>query len=159
MRTFDSDPVEVRLEACYCPGSPHEADIVYLAPQLSMAGGMAAQSAISEGITDARLLQEMLAAIWIRHGVIGWNLVDEDGDPLPTDGNTLNVTAADQFNTRRAMYRRAATITSLYDFDRDGHVNVTDYVIAGRSRNQTITLLSAAPPPAAAPSVREDVLR
>lgn len=90
MRSFDSDPVEVRLEACYCPGSPHEADLVFLAPQLSMAGGMAAQSAISEGITDARLLQEMLAAIWIRHGVIGWNLVDEDGDPLPTDPATVN---------------------------------------------------------------------
>ena len=76
MRTFDSDPVEVRLDACYCPGSPHDADLVYLAPQLSMSGGMAAQSAISAGISDPIVLQEMLAEVWVRFCVISWNLVD-----------------------------------------------------------------------------------
>ena len=91
MRSFDSQPVEVRLEACYCPGSPHEADLVYLAPELSMAGGMAAQGAISEGYTDPIRLQELLAEIWIRHGVIAWNLVDEAGDPVEV--TALNVAA------------------------------------------------------------------
>lgn len=83
MRSFDSEPVEVRLEACYCPGTPHEADLVYLAPALSMAGGMAAQSAIGEGISDPIRLQELLAEVWLRHGVVSWNLVDEAGDPVP----------------------------------------------------------------------------
>jgi hypothetical protein len=83
MRSFDSAPVEVRLGACYCPNTPHDEDIVNLAPSLSMAGGMAAQSAIAAGITDAIKLQELLAEVWIRHGVVGWNLVDEDGDDLP----------------------------------------------------------------------------
>jgi hypothetical protein len=91
MRTFDSDPVEVRLDACYCPGSPHEADLVYLAPQLSMSGGMAAQSAISAGISDPIVLQEMLAEVWVRFGVISWNLVDDDG---PLEVNPANVAAA-----------------------------------------------------------------
>jgi hypothetical protein len=92
MRSFDAEPVEVRLEACYCPGSPHEADLVYLAPALSMAGGMAAQSAIAEGIDDRIRLQEMLAEVWMRHGVVSWNLVDEQGDPVPV--NAVNVAAA-----------------------------------------------------------------
>lgn len=89
LRSFDSDPVEVRLGACYCPGKPHETDLVYLAPALSMAGGMAAQAVINEGMTDPIRLQEGLAEIWLRHGVTGWNLVDEQGDPLPLDRDSI----------------------------------------------------------------------
>lgn len=92
MRSFDAEPVAVPLEACYCPGTPHEdGDVVFLAPTLSMAGGMAAQSAMTAGFTDAIRLQEMLATIWIRHGVVGWNLVDEDG---PLEVNERNVEMA-----------------------------------------------------------------
>jgi len=83
MRSFDAAPVEVRLDGCYCPGKPHDVDIVYLAPALSMAGGMAAQSAIQDGMGDALRLQELLATVWIRFGIVGWNLVDEDGADLP----------------------------------------------------------------------------
>lgn len=89
MRSFDAEPVEVRLDACYCPGTPHETDIVYLAPSLSMAGGMAAQSAMRDGFGDALRLQELLAAVWIRHSVIGWNLVDDAGALLPLDPSTI----------------------------------------------------------------------
>ena len=92
MRSFDTDPVEVRLAACYCPGTPHEADLVYLAPSISMAGGMAARAAMVAGIEDQIVLQEMLAQVWIRHGVIGWNLVDENGQPVEV--TPANVIAA-----------------------------------------------------------------
>src|SRR5688572_8979471 len=92
MRSFDADPIEVRLGACYCPHSPHETDLVYLAPTLSMAGGMAAQSAMRDGFSDSLKLQELLAEVWIRHGVVGWNLVDEDGADLPL--TPANVAAA-----------------------------------------------------------------
>ena len=90
MRSFDSEPVEVRLDACYCPGTPHEADIVYLAPSLSMAGGMAMNGVIAMFGDDPIRLQEQLAEMWIRHAVIGWNLVDEAGNDLPL----INVAAA-----------------------------------------------------------------
>lgn len=90
MRSFDSEPVAVPLEACYCPGTPHgDGDVVYLAPELSMAGGMAAQAAIVEGVSDSIRLQELLAAIWLRHGVVGWNLLDEDGQPVPLNADTV----------------------------------------------------------------------
>ena len=87
------------------------------------------------------------------------NLKGETGDVAATDPDRLTVTATDRFNTRRAMNRRFATITSRYDFDRDGRVNVLDYAIAGRGRGQSVTLLTAPPPPlAAAAPVRDDVL-
>jgi hypothetical protein len=89
MRTFDSDPVPVHLGACYCPGTPHEEDTVYLAPALPMAGGMAAQAIINEGLTDPVKLQEGLAELWIRHGVVGWNLLDAEGRALPLDRETV----------------------------------------------------------------------
>ena len=89
MRSFDAEPVEVRLDGCYCPGTPHEADLVYLAPALSMVGGMAAQGAIQDGIGDPIVLQSMLAEVWVRFGIVGWNLVDESGGILPLDSATI----------------------------------------------------------------------
>lgn len=89
MRSLHSEPVEVNIGPCECPGSPHEADLVYLAPALSMAGGMAAQQIISDIGGDLVALQEGLSKLWIRHGVVGWNLVDEDG-PIPlTEANVV----------------------------------------------------------------------
>jgi hypothetical protein len=90
MRSFDSAPVEVRLDGCYCPGTPHDADLVYLRPSLSMAGGMAATSVAVSGMSgqlDAVQVQEQLALVWIRHSVISWNLTDEDGPLALTPEN------------------------------------------------------------------------
>ena len=86
MRSFDSSPVEVRLPACYCPGSPHEADLVYLAPALPMVEGLMARALVLEqmqsGAVDALILQEQLARIWLRC-VVDWNLLDESGQLIP----------------------------------------------------------------------------
>lgn len=72
----------IRVRDCSCAGDPHpDGDYVDLAPDLSMAGGMAAQGAIYEAEGDSVILQEQLARVWVRHGVIGWNLVDESGRP------------------------------------------------------------------------------
>lgn len=84
-----NDHVVVPIGPCGCEGTPHDEDEVYLARHLSMTGGMAAQAAISESEGDAIRLQELLARIWIGHGIVGWNLVDADGDPLPV--NAANV--------------------------------------------------------------------
>lgn len=88
--TFDTTPVPVPVGACRCPGTPHgDGDIVYLAPLLSAVGGMAAQGAISDAGTDSVLLQELLWRIYRDHGIVGWNLVDDDGPlPLTADNKT-----------------------------------------------------------------------
>lgn len=89
---MDTEPIEVRIRDCACPNTPHDGDIVYLAPALSMAGGMAAKAVAMEAITEGRSqvwVQEQLADLWIRHGVIDWNLVDEDGDPIRLTPTTI----------------------------------------------------------------------
>lgn len=83
MSRFDSTPIEVPIGPCECPGTPHpDGDLVYLAPALSMAGGMAAQGVIAEAAGDSVRLQELLAALWLKHGVVGWNLLDDAGQPV-----------------------------------------------------------------------------
>lgn len=83
-------PVPVPLGSCYCPGSPHaEGDVVYLHPELSMAGGLAAQAIAQATGNDIVAIQERLADLWIRHGVADWNLVDGDGDPLPLTPDSI----------------------------------------------------------------------
>jgi hypothetical protein len=90
MSRLDSpEPVVVELGPCECTGQPHEADLVYLAPTLSMSGGMAAQGAIQQAGTDPVRLQELLADIWVRHGVTGWNLLDDKGNAIPLTADNI----------------------------------------------------------------------
>jgi len=74
--------VPVPLGYCPCEGTPHaDGDTVYLYPELSMSGGMAAQAAISEAVTPTGLdqikLQELLAKVWITHGVASWTFLED----------------------------------------------------------------------------------
>jgi hypothetical protein len=49
---------------------------------------MAAQGAISRAGDDPVVLQEQLAIVWIRHAIVDWTFVDEDGDKVPlTEAN------------------------------------------------------------------------
>jgi hypothetical protein len=76
--------VPVPVGYCPCAREPHpDGDIVYLHPELSMQGGLAAQGAIAEGTGDLVLLQELLARVWITHGVAAWTFVDDEGNPIP----------------------------------------------------------------------------
>lgn len=91
------DNVPVPLGYCPCEGEPHpDGDIVYLRPKLTMAGGMAAQGAILQSVVevegkavlDQLRLAELLAVVWIRHGVVEWTFQDDEGEPIPcTPGN------------------------------------------------------------------------
>ena len=85
MSRFDPVPdVPVSIGPCECPGTPHgDGDVVYLAPVLSAAAGMASQGAIEEASNDGVRLQELLWRIYRDHCITGWNLLDEDGDPVP----------------------------------------------------------------------------
>lgn len=83
------DLVPVQLGFCPCEGKPHEdGDVVSLWPELSMAGGLAAQGAIvaafdDDGTLNQLRLQEYLAVVWIRHGVAAWTFLDDNGQPIP----------------------------------------------------------------------------
>jgi glucose/arabinose dehydrogenase len=75
------------------------------------------------------------------------NLRGEVGNPPKLSRQTVNVD--DVLATRAAAGNVVAPITSTFDHNRDGRVNVLDYAISQRNRGQTLTLFTAPPPPAA----------
>lgn len=101
-----AEPVVVRVRGCTCPGTPHDADVVLMAPTLSLLGGLEAEHdnsvALAETFaaagpgpyTDEQQSQmaldmtERLRRRWlvtyVRYGAIGWNFEDEQG-PIPFD--------------------------------------------------------------------------
>lgn len=83
--------VPVRFRGCECPGTPHseEGDVAYLTPKLSLAGGLVASADISAALGSGSMLKELWLVTFVRYGVAGWNLVDEDGDPVPFDVEVL----------------------------------------------------------------------
>lgn len=93
MSRFDREPdVPVIIGPCLCPGEPHDGgDVVFLAPVLSAPGGMAAQGAIESADSGRDLvrLQEELWRVYRDHGVVSWNLTDEDGEPVPLTSSNL----------------------------------------------------------------------
>lgn len=71
----------VRVRDCTCPGSPHpDGDLVYLNPSLPFLGGVAARSVLA-AFGDPVVAEETLGRVYLRHGVIGWNLLDARGRP------------------------------------------------------------------------------
>lgn len=81
---------DIRVRDCTCTDTPHpEGDFVYLHPALTMVGGMAAQGAINGADGDSIVLQELLARVWISHGVQSWNLVDGRGKPRPISADAI----------------------------------------------------------------------
>lgn len=81
---------------CPCAGTPHESDTVIFRKVLSLAGGIAAVSAIRDGLNarpgeaDGITLAEHLFPVYLAHAVEAWTFTNEDGDPLPLNaGETL----------------------------------------------------------------------
>lgn len=85
------DLVPVRFRDCGCPGTPHpDGDIAELRPYLDYAGGAEALAAIKSVGDDTARLAEVLGPVFIRRGVVAWNLIDEDGEPIPVTREALD---------------------------------------------------------------------
>ena len=86
--------VPVPLGYCPCEGSPHpDGDTVYLYPELSMAGGMAARGAIIEAAESEYVqiqLNEFLGHLWMRYAVAAWTFLDDEGEPIPITAEVPN---------------------------------------------------------------------
>lgn len=82
--------VTVHVGECRCPGTPHASgDEVYLAPKISVQLGAAAMAGINNldaGSTGTDV-EAVLSRVYLRQGVIGWNLLEPDKDgelkPVP----------------------------------------------------------------------------
>lgn len=91
MSWFVSDElVPVDLEGCRCPGSPHDHDIFWLHPELGTEAGLAALLVISAVGDDTAQLTEKLGRLYVERGVAAWNLLDENGAPLPVSSELLS---------------------------------------------------------------------
>lgn len=85
------DLVSVRFRDCSCPGTPHaDGDIAELRPYLDYPGGAEALAAIQSAGGDTNRFAELLGPVFIRRGVMAWNLLDADGDPVPVTPEALN---------------------------------------------------------------------
>lgn len=89
--------VIVKVRDCECPNHPHngEGDWVALAPTLSLDGGMAAEQDIRDAaqiedlIERGNAIQRRLVSTFVRHGAKAWNLLDEEGEPVPFDVDAI----------------------------------------------------------------------
>lgn len=94
------DTIPVRFRDCACPNTPHpEGDIAELRPYLDFPGGAEALRSITHIVTvieegeEVQATQlipveqwpEHLVPVYLRRGVVSWNVVDEDGRPVPLE--------------------------------------------------------------------------
>jgi hypothetical protein len=108
------DQVAVRVRDCACPDAPHDGgDEVYLRPRLGLEGGLAADAALLSLLTDhssgevERLVPPTIGPIYVRYGVVGWNLADEDG-PMALDVDAL----LDDYEMSRPIWEKADELYS-----------------------------------------------
>lgn len=103
---MDTQGQRVRFRDCGCPGAPHDdGDWVEMRPALGFAAGaealrmMAAALVVvaptgggpdgRDPIVDNSRADEMVGPVYVREGVKSWNVVDEDGSPVPVDTELL----------------------------------------------------------------------
>ncbi len=86
------DLIHVRFRDCACPGTPHaeEGDIAYLRPYLDYRGGAAVMAAIGKTEKEPERFAELVGPVYIERGVTGWNLLDEEGQPVPCTPEALD---------------------------------------------------------------------
>lgn len=85
----DAALIPVPVGACRCPGAPHQdGDVVYLYPELTLTGGIAASAAVSSGGTPSQVYQGVALAL-IEHGVADWTFVNADGNKIAINEATI----------------------------------------------------------------------
>ena len=96
----DTD-IPVLVGECLCPGTPHEdGDSVYLRAKLGLAAGTTLQRLIIEANqnrADNAELTGKLAEAYLLLGVSRWNLVDDKGQPVPVNPDTIRQHLLDDF--------------------------------------------------------------
>lgn len=109
---------EVNIGECQCPGAPHpEGDVVELRDRLGLAAGIAVQKLIIEANTaenrlDTARLTGLMAEGYLLHGVMGWNLVDENG-PIPVSEATIRSQLLEDFTRGEKAADAADDLYSL----------------------------------------------
>ena len=80
-----TEPVPVPVGDCRCPETPHDEDIVYLAPELGLAAGLAVEAAMAGNEGEGQTVAVSLALV--NHNIVGWTFIDEAGTVAITPAN------------------------------------------------------------------------
>lgn len=85
--------VPVRVADCTCPDTPHDGHHIFVAPTISLEGGIEAERVMLEVAVKnypseaerTRALTYAWAPVFVRHGAKDWDLCDEQGEPREFD--------------------------------------------------------------------------
>ena len=89
-RLLSEEPVRVPLGECQCPGSPHQEDEAFLRPRLTAAAGIEATSIISNaGGKGPGVVGRALGMGYLVDGLLSWNILDDDSEPIPATEEML----------------------------------------------------------------------
>lgn len=103
---------EIRVGACRCPQTPHaDGDMVTLRPMLGLAAGIEVQRLMVESNQareDAAVITGRLAEAYLLHGVESWNLVGDNGQPIPVNADSIRLYLLNDFS-------RAAPVADAAD--------------------------------------------
>ena len=109
-RLLSVEPVKVRIGDCLCPGAPHtDGDFAYLRPRLTAQGGISS-TAIVNAASDPRAAMVDLGMAWLIDGLVRWDLLDDDGKPVPCDAATLRSGALSWDDTLFPIADQAAAL-------------------------------------------------
>jgi hypothetical protein len=106
--------VAVPIGPCQCSGTPHEdGDVVELRERLGLAQGVQVQTVIvaaRQQEQPVEVITGLLSEAYIRVGVSGWNLTDEQGKPLPVTRQTIEDRLLSDFSIGSIVSDRADTL-------------------------------------------------
>lgn len=97
---------EINIGACTCPGTPHpDGDLLEMRDKLGLAGGSVLTSIALDYIQTpmvqrhpvANLIADLRVA-YVEQGAIGWNLLGEDGEPLPFTPDNLKAQVLEDYS-------------------------------------------------------------
>lgn len=99
-------PVEVDLGPCECPGTPHtDGDKAWLRPRLTAEGGLHA-TYLAQTATEESATYTALGMAFLVDGLVRWTLLDDEGQPVPTDEATLRSGSIDWDGTLATIAER-----------------------------------------------------
>jgi len=83
-----ASPSNIVQIPCYCPRTPHDYDTVTLASEVSIPLGTAAAYILQTATHTATTIGE-LSQVYLHYGVVGWSLLDDTGNPVPVNPDTV----------------------------------------------------------------------
>ena len=83
-----ADPLAVKVKDCSHPGH-EEGHSVFLAPTLTLDGGIAAEQDLVAADGDSQKLIRLWLRTFVTHGAVGWDFCDGEGNDIPFDLDTI----------------------------------------------------------------------